>query len=132
MTRDTDVFIPLAGRAEIENNSNCDVFVSIHCNSLDNSAIGGTQVYYHPSSPQGTVLANNIYDSMVKLTGLTPKKTQNGSHLYVIRTTKSPAVLVETAFISNPSDRSYLLSDSGQDTIARAIAEGIIKTLNEI
>lgn len=132
MTRDTDVFIPLAGRAEIENSSSCDVFVSIHCNSLDNSAIGGTQVYYHPSSPQGTVLANNIYDSMVKLTGLTPKKTQNGSHLYVIRTTKSPAALVETAFISNPSDRSYLLSDSGQDTIARAIAEGIIKTLNEI
>ncbi len=132
MTRDSDKYISLAERAEIENNSECDLFVSIHCNSIDNSEINGTQVYYNPANEIGTMLAENIYDQMVELTNLAPKFTQNGANLYVIRTTKRPAALVETAFISNASDRKYLLSSSGQDTIAEAITNGILATLSEI
>ncbi len=128
-TRDTDNFISLSGRADIENSSNCDLFVSIHCNSIDNAQISGTQVYYHPESATGTLLAKNIYNNMLKETPLVPKNIQNGANLYVIRTTKSPAVLVETAFISNESDRSYLLSTSGQNSIAEAIVKGIEETL---
>jgi len=33
--------------------------------------------------------------------------------------------LVETAFISNPAEAKLLSSASGQDRIARAIAEGV-------
>lgn len=130
-TRDSDTYISLAERAELANNSNCDLFVSVHCNSIDNAEVEGTQVYYHPSSEIGTVLANNIYENVVEGTGLSPKKTQNGSHLYVIRKTSSPAVLVETAFISNEKDRNFLLSKSGQEKMAEAIAGGILETLND-
>lgn len=132
MTRDSDKYISLAERAEIENNSECDLFVSIHCNSIDNSQINGTQVYYNPANEIGTILAENIYNNMVDLTNLAPKHTQNGANLYVIRTTKRPAVLVETAFISNASDRKYLLSSTGQETIAEAITSGIMDTLSEM
>lgn len=128
-TRDTDDYISLTERSEKANESECDLFVSIHCNSIENGAINGTQVYYHPASEVGTVLAENIYKKMVDLTPLAPKETQNGSHLYVIRTTVSPAVLVETAFISNESDRKYLLSTSGQETMAEAITQGILETI---
>lgn len=129
-TRDTDDYISLQERSEIANNSECDMFVSIHCNSIESADINGTQVYYHPSSEIGTILAENIYDNVVDMTGLAPKFTQNGSHLYVIRTTTSPAVLVETAFISNESDRNYLLSKTGQKTLGEAIARGILETLD--
>lgn len=128
-TRSTDKYVSLKERTEISNNASCDMFVSIHCNAIENAEVSGTQVYYHPSSEIGTELAENIYKEMVELTGLSPKNTQNGSHLYVIRTTSSPAVLVECAFITNESDRNYLLSDSGQETIAEAIYRGIIKTM---
>ncbi len=128
-TRDDDTYVKLQERSELANAIECDLFVSIHCNSIENSSIKGTQVYYHPASEIGTKLAENIYDKMVDMTGLSPKQTQNGSHLYVIRTTVSPAVLVETAFISNESDRKYLLSSSGQETIAEAIYQGIMKTI---
>jgi len=128
-TRDDDSYIKLQERSEIANNIECDLFVSVHCNSIENSAISGTQVYYHPSSEVGTELAENIYDKMVEKTGLAPKQTQNGAHLYVIRTTVCPAVLVETAFISNESDRNYLLSTSGQEIIAEAIYQGIMETI---
>lgn len=130
-TRDEDKYITLQGRSELANTIECDMFVSIHCNSIDNGQINGTQVYYHPDSEIGTVLAENIYNKMVDMTSLAPKETQNGSHLYVIRTTTSPAVLVETAFISNEKDRNYLMSKEGQETIAEAIYRGIIETMNE-
>lgn len=128
-TRNKDKYISLTERSELANSSECDLFVSIHCNSIENGAIDGTQVYYHPASETGTILAENIYENMVEMTGLSPKNTQNGSHLYVIRTTTCPAVLVETAFISNEKDRNYLLSKSGQETMAQAITTGIMETL---
>jgi len=128
-TRDSDVYVKLKDRAEISNNAECDMFVSIHCNSIENSAIKGTQVYYHPVSELGTKLAKNIYNKVLENTPLDPKGTQNGSHLYVIRTTTSPAVLVETAFISNESDRNYLLHPSGQEALAEAIYQGIMTTM---
>lgn len=132
MTRSKDTYVSLSDRVAIANDYECDLFVSIHCNSIENSSINGTQVYYHPVSEIGSELANNIYNLILKNTDLEPKGTQNGSHLYVIRTTSSPAVLVETAFISNESDRNYLLSTSGQNALANSIVEGITKTLKEM
>ena len=131
LTRNTDTYVSLSERVEIEKSYDADMFVSIHCNSIENKEINGTQVYYHPSSEKGSVLANNIYEALVDLTTLSPKETQNGAHLYVIRETVSPAVIVETAFISNESDRNYLLSTNGQNKIAEAIFKGIKKTVEK-
>ncbi len=105
------------------------VFVSIHCNSFENTESNGTQVYYHPDSKYGTILAQNIYNSNISLTPLKPGQIHDGSHLYVIRKTIQPAALVETAFISNSSDRAYLTSSAGQEALAQGIYEGIVATI---
>ncbi len=130
-TRDKDKYISLKERSDLSNKVNCDLFVSIHCNSIENSEIKGTQVYYHPASEIGAVLADNIYKNMVNQTPLKPMGKQNGAHLYVIRTTVAPAVLVETAFISNESDREYLTNQENQEKMAEAIYQGIMKTLEK-
>ncbi len=136
-TRTSDDVKPtLQQRAEIANQKRGGklpaIFVSIHCNSFENPDSNGTQVYYDPDSKYGTILAENIYNANLAATGLKAGQIHDGSHLYVVRTTLQPAALVETAFISNSSDRAYLTSEAGQEAFASGITEGIIKTIDRM
>ncbi len=130
MTRDSDTYPTLQERVELANNSNADLFVAIHCNSIENKAsVDGAQVYYHGSSEFGKQFAQIVYDKIIAYTGMTKRGIQDGSGLYVIRNTAMPAILTEGGFVSNEGDRNYLLSESGRQAIANAISDGIIEAL---
>lgn len=49
MTRETDVFVELKGRAEIANKADADLFISIHCDAVSNpktrKTVAGSTVY---------------------------------------------------------------------------------------
>ena len=60
LTRDEDVFIPLKERARMANQSNADLFVSIHLNSSPVSRARGFEVYFlspEASDPEAERLA---------------------------------------------------------------------------
>ena len=70
-------------------------------------------------------LAEMVQDRMVSATGATDRGVQKNI-FYVIRNARTPAILVETGFVSHPEEGPKLATDAYQTTLAAAIADGII------
>ena len=133
MTRDSDVDVygpnasarnELQARVDVGNNTNSDIFVSIHCNAFVNPAANGTQTFYYGSSYQGQRLAQSIQEKMIEANGLRDRGIST-CNFYVVKHSYMPAVLIETAFITNYDEEALLSDDEWQTTMAKAIAEGI-------
>ncbi|MFH6968017.1 N-acetylmuramoyl-L-alanine amidase [Flavobacterium sp. FlaQc-28] len=101
---------------------------------------------YDPNSPESMIgmtlmqeeyldnsisLASKIEDNFEKL----GKKLRQGgvkqAPFMVLHKAYMPRVLVETGFISNPTEGNILNSEEGQDEIAKAIAEAILSYKRE-
>lgn len=133
MTRDSDIDVygpnasarnELQARVDVGNNANSDIFVSIHCNAFVNPAANGTQTFYYGSSYQGQRLAQSIQEKMIEVNGLRDRGIST-CNFYVVKHSYMPAVLIETAFITNYDEEALLSDDEWQTTMAKAIAEGI-------
>lgn len=133
MTRDSDVDVygpnasarnELQARVDVGNRVNSDIFVSIHCNAFVNPAANGTQTFYYGSSYQGQRLAQSIQEKMIEANGLRDRGIST-CNFYVVKHSYMPAVLIETAFITNYDEEALLSDDGWQTTMAKAIAEGI-------
>ena len=125
MTRSGDC--PLTGlkwRALLANCWRADLFISIHANSYSEPTAHGSEVYFFPGSRYGLTLARLIQAEMVGRLGTTDRGFKHARYS-VLEDTICPAVLVETAFLSNPVDRVLLTSPPFQELFAAAIAAGI-------
>lgn len=126
MTRQSDKTVSLDKRAITANNAGSDLFVSIHCNSYEGEA-WGMDVYYHKSEP-AKLLAQDILDRAAAL-GLTTRQVQKNNY-QVLWDTDMPAVLVETGFVTDPTDLANLLDPTHQKTVARAVADAVLSYLD--
>ncbi len=112
---------------EAANNSNADIFVSIHCNAAEAEEVNGTETWACAGSYRGSMLASCIQNQIVDALDTTDRgvkiATPGVNGLYVLTNTDMPAVLVELAFITNPSDEEILAN--AQDALSRAVALGI-------
>ena len=134
MTRDSDVDVygPMASdrnelqaRVDVGNrDAGNQIFVSIHCNAFTSPSAHGTGTYYLATSYRGQLLAESINDAIVEDTGLADRGPQT-ARFYVLRNSSMPAVLIETAFISNYQEEALLGDEEFQYKIAAAICKGI-------
>ena len=129
MTRSDDTFIPLQERAAIANRLKADAFISIHCNSCEApDTLCGTSVYYdHPHSER---FAELVQGELIASLGTADKGMRN-ANFAVIRRTKGPGILVETAFINHQDDRAGLQHPKFRERTARAIVQGLVEYLKE-
>lgn len=134
MTRSDDTFIALSERAAIANNANADAFVAIHANSSTSASLGGTSTYYYaPSSNtalysqlgQRSNLASKVQGQLIQNLGIRNIGTLQ-ANFAVLRETKMPSILVETAFLSNKDEEALLKDDAFRDKTAQAIAQGLV------
>ncbi|TNF14183.1 MAG: LysM peptidoglycan-binding domain-containing protein [Vibrionaceae bacterium] len=78
------------------------------------------------SQKEGYKVATNILREMGKVAYLHKREPVNAS-LAVLKSPDIPSVLVETGFISNPSEEKLLFQRSHQDKLAHALTKALVQ-----
>src|SRR5256712_4685898 len=122
MTRDSDVFVPLATRVAIANSYRNAIFVCIHFNSARRMGAGGIETYFY--SRDSLPLASAVHYFVA---GGAPSSNRGVRRrgYYVLRKTNIPAVLVECGFLTNPTEAAYAQTASYRQKLAEEIAAGV-------
>ena len=101
------------------NSHSVDLDVSIHLNAGGGT---GTEVYIYNSKSKAKDEATRIAEKISNALGIRNRGVKTSTNLYVLRKTKSPALLVECCFVDNSNDKAHWNSES----CAKAIVEGIL------
>lgn len=105
--------------------------VSIHQNSYPDSTVSGVQVFYYKDSVKSKDAAEIMQAQLIRT--LKPKKervAKNNSSYYLLKKTSVPIVIVECAFMSNPTEAELLTQEDFQEKVAWAIYMGIMQVIN--
>lgn len=116
----------LSRRSNIINESNCDMYLSIHLNAEKSSTWNGAQVFYDDVNENNIKLAKIMQEEFKRNTN-TKRKYQLTNDMYMYKRIKQVGVLIEVGFITNPNERYLLKQDWYQNKISNIILSGIIK-----
>lgn len=114
------------------------LFLSIHMNACGNPHVAGFEVLTSVGETPADGIATAIHDAVKRELASSPSLVRlrvdyaDGdpdfeAHLYVLRHTKCPAVLVECGFLSNPDEESLLRSPAHR----KRLLAGIVRALRE-
>jgi N-acetylmuramoyl-L-alanine amidase len=146
MTRETDTdvshLIPggpetrhrrdVHSRAKYINESNGDLFISLHVNSCDDPYTRGAITFYAAHNEESLILAEIIQSYLNLVTETDPgsgeyyHKGINAGDLYILNNAVIPGVLVEVGFITNVNEKKLLGTREYRKRLAEAICNGII------
>jgi N-acetylmuramoyl-L-alanine amidase len=130
LTRDHDVFVELKERAELANQCDAAVFVSLHANAFSDAAVRGVETLVaQGASPLSQRLAECLQQGVSAAVPGTKDRGVQRADLFLSRATM-PAALVEMGFITNRAECEALQDLSTQRAIARAVLAGICAFLD--
>lgn len=134
-TRTDDRTIYLNPRVNLANETEADLFISIHCNSSESSLPRGLEVLYKSNWGEGSYsseqLARIALEEMKTVTGHVNRGLVAGDEMVIINKSQVPVALIEVGFMSNPQELEYLKSSNREKEIAKAITQIIKKALAE-
>jgi len=133
LTRKNDVDLDLPPRVSIANNTDADIFVSIHANASRGKRrdINGLETFYYRGW-RGRLLAKRIQKQILRVSPGSPDRGVKQGKFYVIKNTSMPAVLVEIGFLTGRLDARRLGKKTHRKRLAYAIAKGILEYLSKI
>lgn len=123
---DTDT--PLSVRVKRANQAKADAYISIHANAFGNgwNDANGVESWIFDKSDAKTVrLGELVQKELIRATKRKDRGLKKSDSLYVLNSTKMPAVLVECGFMTNKEEAKLLLSEEYR----KKCAEGICKAL---
>lgn len=108
-----------------------DMYISIHVNASTNTTASGTETYYSLSNPytnsgglNSKTLATIAHPYLLKAIGSRDRGVKT-ANFAVIRYSKMPSILIETAFSSNKSDSEILKNQEKLRDIAQAVYDTV-------
>ncbi len=121
----------IKNRVKIGNNSEADIFVSIHLNKIPQSQYYGWQTFYNEKNEKGRLLAQNIQTSLSSTIDIENKRIAHSiKDVYIIENVEIPLAIVECGFLSNEEEAKRLVQDEYQDKLAFGIFTGINNYFN--
>ena len=132
LTRNNEVDLDLPPRVSFANNTDADIFVSIHANASRGKRrdINGLETYYFKGW-RGRLLAKKIQKQILRVSPGSPDRGVKQGRFYVIKNTRMPAVLVEIGFLTGRLDARRLEKTAHRKRIAYAITKGILEYLSK-
>jgi uncharacterized lipoprotein YddW (UPF0748 family)/N-acetylmuramoyl-L-alanine amidase len=127
LSRTEDVPLSLAARLNMSRTLRPDMFISLHADSLDDSAdiskVSGFSVWYRDPVAQdiGTRVLRKVVDEM----GLRDRRL-NQRNFYVVRGTWAPSFLIEAGFVPNTDEFEKMLDPAYQKQMMDHIASAIV------
>ena len=114
----------LSARAKLINESECDMFISIHLNSDPSPTWSGIQVFYTNKNKNNKEIAE-ITQKKFKEELKSTRKAKQIKNMYLFDRIEKPGILIEAGFISNSNDRYLLKQKEYQKRIAMTINKSI-------
>ena len=128
-TRTGDINQSVVQKAQLANDEDADLFVSIHRNMGNYpEQYNGVQTLIYDHSGIKLPMAEKINEELEEV-GFRNINVDVRPDLAVLRRTKMPALLVEAGFLDSQKDNQ--LFDERFDDVAEAIADGIMDTLED-
>lgn len=133
-TRTEDRNPSFAARVDLPNDSEADLYLSVHNNSTASgrmSNISGTEVMYRGADSTGESkrFASICLDKLTTSLGSKNKGTVVGDEIFIIRESKAPVALVEVGFMTNQNELEKLQNADYQRQAAKALYDAIIEYL---
>lgn len=113
-----------------------DVAIELHADSANNPQIRGMNAFYITNNDirkaQATKILTALSSRLPKLpnNGARPDSTTGLGSLAFCRLLKTPSVVLQVSFLTNPDDR-FILQNQRRE-MAAALAEGLIAWLDEV
>lgn len=120
----------LRRRVELINESDADVFVSIHLNSIPSPRWKGAQTFYNRAIEGNEFLAKHIQAEIRRNLENTNREAKPINSVYILQKANIPGALVEVGFLSNPTEAELLASEKYQESVAASIYEGLLRYAN--
>lgn len=121
--------IALVNRCKNANDWGADVYISVHHNAgINGGSGGGTIVCYYSSKAERKAQTQNLYNAVVKETGLIGNRSTKVSKnaFFVLKNTNMPAFLIENGFMDSTTDVPIILTETHADKTAKGLLNFLI------
>jgi len=123
----------IKNREYIVDNSNADIFISIHLNKYQDSKYSGWQTFYQSKIDNSKLLATSIQNELNNNINNDNKRVPMAiKGVYLMEHISIPGVVVECGFISNPNEEELLKQETHQSKLAWGIYTGVQKYFQQI